>query len=702
MIVGALIYRYRRKKRRQALLGAAAWNGPGGNGGARPYGSREKGGEGLMEQGREKEIPGTTPDLPEKEMSVKSPILGLGMGAIGASLASISSKFKARRVSGQQDPYARLDDAEAYNDHLGGPVRRSTRKVGSGIRLVGPRSPKASTLRSKYAPVRGSTSRNVPIEASPDSRIDILHDEDSRDFNTIHEEDWAISHEEDDPDNWRSANTILQREKRSRARGPFDAESDTESEDDDDGQGGVMMSYSPLRGGPVPTPRLSRADLDPFNDPNVVAKGDTRRYSEYHSPFDQSDVSGLMPPGPSKRYSDTSIPRSARSGASGYTGSSVEHEEATVQYAQIVTSHSASIVSPVESSYVPIKRSESFFKRMAAGGITSLLSRQSIKSQVAVLDVRDPNPAPGLWPIESRDELSSPIVEPRHPPSAYKGTGDLSAGLNGAHDRGPSVSSLQSARSMRDMVIVQREPSSSSTEEIGLVDDNPFTDGQNVGHHRHGLTALSESSSSIAPNHLGGETPGSIVFDGGAFAASPSLDLDFGPNPVLPLSSAIPTPLSPLEEDEPTPKKATSRGDTEAIIAPVTSLGTPTRRPEPPSGSPVPSPLVQHRRPVREVVESINKRGGGIPLAFTSSPASTYSTNSSLPPSPASTKSSMTPLPGRLRGFERFEKVDKRDSSSSNRSGGRPSTMYEAVKRERLLVANPDAGRLGLSRKNSD
>ena len=72
-----------------------------------------------------------------------------------------------------------------------------------------------------------------------------------------------------------------------------------------------------------------------------------------------------------------------------------------------------------------------------------------------------------------------------------------------------------------------------------------------------------------------------------------------------------------------------------------------------------------HRRPVSEMVNSINKRGSGSGGGDTT-PISLFSPQSRYS-SPAS-----TPRQG---------------------IGRRPTTLYEAVKRDKLLVANPDGGK---------
>jgi hypothetical protein len=248
---------------------------------------------------------------------------------------------------------------------------------------------------------------------------------------------------------------------------------------------------------------------------------------------------------------------------------------------------------------------------------------------------------------------------------------------------------------MRDMVIVQRERTESSEAE-GVIEagtpDLELREGEAIAldqrgipgsgshvtvyaHARHGETVVSEAVSPPAsPPNVGGETPGPIVFNGADFAPTPMVAA--GPTtppsnaPFVAAGSSTAHKASTPPKIPDNPPKASPRpiGDI------LHDRSTPGRIPEPPSGSPVPSPLVSHRRAVKDVVNSINKRGGGLPLAF-ASPASNYSPSTTAPPSPLSVRS----------GVE---------------AKRRPVTMYEAVKRERLLVANPDK-RKEFNRTNS-
>lgn len=597
ILMGAMLYRYRRRRRLQAL--GAAWRGDGGTGPGsnRPYGSREKGGEGFMDDTRAEQGDGPSPTLP---MSEKGPI-GLGMGAIGASLASISNKFVGRG-NPPADPYVEIPDEPGM---VGGPMRKSSRRIGNGIRLIGPRA-----NSQKYAPVRlGSAIR--PRSSLSNARFDMLGEEDSREF----QDDWCFPDEEEE-DRWMSANSILGRKRQAFQR---ITEADEDPVDDDE------SLHPPIRGGPVPTPHASKSDLDPFDD------------GEYQlpsfSPSDPIDLNSLMPPTLARGSTDRSIPRSSRSGQS---TSASDPEEGIIQHATFLSQQAVALISPpsttttspAETSYQPIKRSESFFQRMAAGGITSLLLRQPTYSKKSSVDVRDPAPQPALWPIHSRDE-SVPEITPStsslHPPAG--------------HVNGPSLSSLHSARSMRDMVVVRREASDNSVEIEP--ESASVSDWSSPG--RGDREEPRAEGSSTHSRRLRSETPEEITFNVGDFArlSTPaSASADTSP------SSPSPPPHAPSSAIIPLVTRRNTLDTT------PTKASTPTRPSAPPSGSPVPSPLVSHRRAVRDVVNSINRRGNSTPISLFS-PTSQYSPQTSV-------------------------------------SNERPATLYEAVRRSRLSVANPD------------
>lgn len=579
-----------------------------------------------MEEAREaeyneyKNVP-PAPQSPEKA-------IGLGMGTIKASFASLRNFRRAM----PSETYAVLDE-DGPSPNVASPVRQPTRRSGTGIRLVGPRA-----QRGSYVPVTSPTSL-----ATGDSRRDMLSDEDSRNF-PPGASDWEVG--DDSVGRWKSARSILADQRED----PF--------EDDDE------SLRAPIRGGPVPTPLASTTNLDPFNERDI-SDGDYGLPHVHSDPL--LDLNGLLPPTSHKRYS-------AMSGVSGPSSAISDTEEGVVQYANIGSPGSSSVLSPVESAYMPIKRTDTFFKRMAAGGITSLLSNKNIARsgsvQSTVLNIRDPAPPPSLWPVVSRDMLmprservdsglqaqaQQPDSTSAKPPTAWKGE-NLNLDLDRpTHEYRPSLTSINSARSMRDMVIVQREPTDSSAESaiIEMTSPEPMEGPFDDIHQSREV-----------------DTPESVVFDGADFAMSPvsmddhphtasaqqSKNDTFGKDRSASSSTAAPVPT--------TPPRLRTLGN---LLATPSSTHSPSGssqshgRAIPPSGSPIPHPVLSHRRPVSEMVNSINKRGGGGDTTPASlfSPASRYS-------SPAS-----TPRQGRVR----------------------PTTLYEAVKRDRLHVANPDSRR---------
>jgi len=572
-----------------------------------------------MEEAREEEYNEYKNVPPSMPMSSLEKTVGLGMGTIKASFASLRNL----RRELPSETYAVLNDEGPDAS----PVRQNTRRSGQGIRLLGPRSQRAS-----YAPVASPQSI-----ATADSRRDMLSDEDSRNFPK--RQDWNVG--EDDVGGWKSARSILA----DHTEDPF--------EDDE-------SLRPPITGGPVPTPFGSRTSLNPFHDhERDISDGD---FGLPHVPSEPLDLAGLLPPASHKRYS-------AMSGISGPSSVS-DLSEGFVHYAHIGSPASTSL-SP-ESTYMPIKRTDTFFKRMAAGGITSLLSNKSIarstSTRSTAYNIRDPAPPPSLWPVVSRDMMKPNIrgesglqytntntdADIDRPPTAWKG--DELKPVRPTHHHGPSLTSITSAKSMRDMVIVQRERTDSSAESAIIETTSPEPD--RIVHHggdRHEIhdCNIFDDRHEALNNGQGGQTPESIVFDGADFAMSPETDtanLIRQPTSAPALAPApVPVPIivAPI-----TP--ITSR-----IQADPTGSDSPRSRAIPPDGSPIPRPVLMHRRPVSEMVNSINKRGSGsgdtTPISLFS-PQSRYS-------SPASTPRQV---------------------------GRRPTTLYEAVKRDKLLVANPD------------
>ena len=672
--IAVFIWRYRRRRRHQRLERAIYGLGPA-QPPSRPYGSRNKGGEGLMEEARNLNEK-TTPPLPPPTPPAKQ--VGLGLGSITATFASLRGYVKKPT---EADSYAVLHDEGNPT-----PARKPTRKVGQGIRLIGPRSP-------KHDPYPAGQSRASIM--SPDSRRNMLVDEDSRNFPKV--EDWEVGDLGHGQGGWKSAKSILA----DHTEDPFEDDDD----DDDD-----SLHPPVIRGGPVPTPHESTANLDPFEDHPST----TKDIGDYGLPTVDSDplldLDALLPVPLAtmhKRYS-------AMSTDSRPSTAMTDSEEGVVQHARFASpGTTASLYSPAETTYQPIKRTDTFFRRMAAGGISSLLPSSSTKSSAlarsqssstSLFDIRDPAPPPSLWPVVSRDTLTraeagaaglmgtgagvdGTVQGLPKPPTAWRGgnlTVDTIAAQRPTHHPGPSLTSITSARSMRDMVIIQREPTSSSGESVAIEHAPHYPV---YGHHERERTDDGfdiSASEQIRPKGTPGG--GLVVFDGADFASpipveeTPRLDVGRRSTPpgdarhLESLGPPISTTGNPVPVHTPTTPSSSSH---------IASISTPTPAPRVPSGSPIPQPLLSHRRPVSEMVKSINKRGSGSALGASSgssnaSPLSLFS--------PASQYSPASPTRGvATSGQTLGVGVGYRPSGLK-----RPTTLYEAVKRDKLQVTNPD------------
>lgn len=607
----------------------------------------EKDGRALLLDPRSGAAPG--------EWSEKGGIVGLGLGAVGAGLSAL-------RLGTKQHAYNQLEDDGPGS----GPARQPIRRAGAGIKLIGPRS-------------NPSTSRPGP--KSP-PRVDILHDEDSRTFLRLPARegsgatDWKVDRK--GKDEWRSAASVLGH-----------------------GEPTDPFEDAPLiRGGPVPTPIGPRSERDPFDDgygdgydevdiTTAVSRGPGLYQLPPLSSSDPLDIAGLLVPrrsgsgSGSGRHGDSSLPRSAHSrGSTNFSAS--DAEEGIVHHAQFASQASASY-SPQEAEYVPIKRNESFFRRMASGGISSLMSisgvgagrRQSVRRSDS-RDIRDPTPGPGpaLWPVESRDELTeSGSADLPHPPSTWRGIG---AGRGHGHESGPSMSSLASARSMRDMVIVQREGTDSSEASLVVLEQ----DHEEGDYSVMGTPVLD----GMSPVGFRGEESFADRLDR-SFFASPTEE-DFALIRPIGVGVGVPTSCSPAPKvtksatpaNGPATAPVMTNSHTSPPITSPTASGSGDRSavPLPPSGSPLPKYLVEHRRPVKDMVFSINKRAstrtaGGLTVE-PMSPTSQYSVTPG-----------QTPFLGAGGGAA----GDGGGPGQGQGHGGK-GMSWQVRRRESLVVANPD------------
>ena len=489
--------------------------------------------------------------------------------------------------------------------------------------------------------------------------------------------------------------------------------------------------------GPVPTPRDSRADLrlDPFDDFRAAIPD---HLDQYESALDDAQSATLLapPPRPARPLSDQSIPRSYASRST----SASDLEEGVVGEAQFGLHRQPTLLSPEQGQ--PVKRTQSFFQRMAQGGVSFL--RQPTASQ------SNESPAPVSRLLTSHREDDADSIDGDEdelaPPRRYK------------HTYTASLTSIDSVRSMRDMVIVQRQESHSSAEDVIIERADGETPPRHFYHHRHRTSDTSLiSRPSRVLEEVAVETVSSIGADVDFGGDGPDLALS------LPAQSTPPrvpqhVPAGSMKSREsgatvsdqsvsstttfgtpfPSPSHAEARNPGEIDTHPRATNWAPTPTPGPVPASrhaPTPSPApaqqdspaaspFDKRRPVKDLVNSINKRGNATPMSLFS-PTSQYSPLTATPPSPVSVAASGSPRSATSRIMDRSpikatftgesgmssgsadQVTPKRAigrplslggsgrSGSSIRSGGsgRPKTIYEAVKRERLSVANPDASR---------
>jgi hypothetical protein len=370
----------------------------------------------------------------------------------------------------RQGPYARQPPKREYAP--------DPEKDGAGLLLgqaapiararlaPGPQSVSVSPVPMIHRHLR-SVKRVLSTGSRTTKRFDILVDEDSREFEAARGEG----------EHWKSAASLLG------------------SDDDEDDEPWITP---PIRGGPVPTPRLSSlASQNPFDDPAVTS------------------TPSIDPPSLNSRRSLST------------TG-----EPATIHTATVVT-----------RTFVPIKRTNTFLNRLT--GVFLGISPSSTPTDERI---RDPTPAPSLWPLNSTNLFGeTPSLELLPPPVSF-------AFRPGAP--GQSVSSLATAQSYRDMDVVQRERTRTETTDG---DEDEGVQGVDV-HERKA---------------------------------------ESGSKPVTVESTTV---VSPTSTPSPTTSKAVTINN---FAVPLRHITPPPCLPTSPAATPSPRHV---RRPVREVVESINKR----------------------------------------------------------------------------------------------
>ncbi|WVQ73086.1 hypothetical protein IAR50_002649 [Cryptococcus sp. DSM 104548] len=648
LVLGLCFWVIRRRSQRRRYGTEPVWpaSGPRGrvpSGAPSGYGG-EKRGPGLMDEMRGKELP-TLPAAGQGGW-------GAALGAVDAQVSSISSRIRAARWA---EPYAELHDpSPEYEDAIAAapvPARKLSKREARGMRLIGPRPQRGkSVYYSPNKPARASVVRN--------ERIDMLSDEDSCLYNNVRPARDSDSENEGDLGVW---------------RGSGEGERDT----DTDMSGPILV---PFKGGPVPTPKESEAG----------SVNSAQRYQlPNFGPTEPLDLFSWLAP--------KNLTVSARSGRSGMTDSTRQQsdleEGVVIDGLQHGVRDEASIVSlsPVDPvAATPLRRNESFLRRMADAGASVFRknSQASERSRAgSLVEIRDPAPQPTLWPIISRDQLSAPSgpTEPSpttsSPDSSRPPASRSTKPIWPTHHTGPSMSSINSARSMRDMVLVQKEGTDENLESAGIVEEahEAYEEEALMGHEEEGegddtmrvVESEDEEESDITSSvedqwaEARRSIAHSTVEDEGDLMA----DFDFGPNsldlslndvPIAPVgkldhrlsSVSIPSPLptvSETPEPVPPPERSlspetsapeTPRAVVSAPIAPVPRT-IPKIEPKKFEHPPAPSAVLRHvppsqktlstpissskppasgdgkgRRPVRDVVDSINKRGGKTPTGL--------------------------------------------------------------------------------------
>ncbi|ODN81603.1 hypothetical protein L202_02014 [Cryptococcus amylolentus CBS 6039] len=661
LVLGLCLWVIRRRSQRRRIGKEPVWpaSGPRGHipsGATSGYGG-EKRGPGLMDEMREKSMPNASAS---GAVSAHGG-WGAALGAVNAQVSSISSRIRAARWA---EPYTELHgDSPGHEDPVAvapGPPRKLTRREAQGIRLIGPRPQRGKSLY--YAP----NSPNKPARASViwDERIDMLSDEDTRQYNDVCPASYSDSDSEGDLGLWRRSG-------------------ESERGSGTDLSGPILV---PFKGGPVPTPKESEA-------------GSVNSAQRYQLPnFGPTEPLDLFSWLTTKNSRHTGTNVSAGSGRSGVTDSSRQQsdleEGIVVDGVQRGVRDEASIVSlspldPVEPT--PLRRNESFLKRMADAGVSVFRknSQASDRSRAgSQIGIRDPAPQPTLWPIESRDQSSAPSAPTNSSPttsspeSAHPPTSLPTKAARLAHHTGPSISSINSARSMRDMVLVQREGTDEGSESVGVVEEAPeaYEDDRLMGYEEGDDTmrvvesedegeSESDITSSVEDQWEEARTSGyqTAVEDEGDLMA----DFDFGPNsldlslndvPIAPVKSdhrlssvSIPSSLPTVSESgepasperSPSPETAVPEAPIPAPPAVIAAPTAPKPRTVPKiepkkfEHPPAPTAPLRHvplpkkpsfnhtpkakppasgdnkgRRPVRDVVNSINKRGAKTPTSL--------------------------------------------------------------------------------------
>lgn len=669
---------------------------------------------------------------------------GLGVGMVGRGFPTISSRIRGSLWDSW--PYSELTDCPP-NDAQDMPHPPApARQMGKGIRLLGPYLKRDKSL--DYSPSNAAHVASV----AQNNRIDMLCEEDST----------RSEHHLRDP--WYSKGLPDRKESgglRNHAEKLYLSNSNNGTEEKEIGDPLLFPTQTEA----VLMPRSSHYESLQYRLPNVMPS----------EPLEFPGVTNAFPiPGYDSLRSNPHSVRIRESLASRHSG---DMDECFSQDAHIAAENQ-----PSPTNQPPLYRNDSIFRRMAEASASAFLGRRpsqaSGRLSLNQLKIRDPAPQPTLWPVISQDQLCPlTIATPslvahenrQHPPVNWRDKVSRECPPNDSY--GPSLSSLTSLRSMRDMIIVQKEETQDSIETFVIIEKSDS--GGSREPEATGLTNRLQRRESIenvcAPkeDHEGknGFACKQVTSREGCEAAILMDSLAFEPR-VLDLSlNAIVDPGTVI--DSPTILSTVKLLDGESVtetegglsdsLPPGSdkdssleeaAIGTSQTDPSIPSHSPnemVPPP--EHvtpisagassdfcttsahkarRRPVREVVNSINKRGGNTPMGLlaprsfnplalgsSSGGMKMYSgpiSKSSRSPEDAAPSDNCTPF---VISEREYVSQSMRTSSTLPTFKGslapcdtafilkqretalaqvRTETMWEMIKREETLrIANPDA-----------
>ncbi|KAE8538835.1 hypothetical protein D1P53_005200 [Cryptococcus gattii VGV] len=722
----------------------------------------EEGGPELMDKMKNEK--GTNGHKEEENLGAQEGTLsavrafGLGVGAVGRGFSSISSRIRGSHWDPR--PYSEITD-DSLNDAQDTPhPPTSARRMGKGVRLLAP------SLKSDKS-IYYSPSNTVHVTSvAQDNRIDMFSDEDSM----------RSEHHLRDPGYFQGLSDTGADVLRSHTGKRYSPNGNNAVEEKEVGAALPVLSHT--EGGPN---RSSITD----------AKHCGSNCSHYESL--QYRLPNFMPCEPLE-FPEVSnaflIPRygSLRSNPLSVHihGSLTPHNLNDKPDCFGQDPHVGTENQPCPTTHPPLHRNSSLFKRMAEASASVLLGRRSSQaswhSPVKQLDIRDPAPQPTLWPVLSQDQLCPlAIATPssvahgnkQHPPVCWMD--GVSQGPLSNDSHGSNLSSLTSFRSIRDKVVVQKEETTERIEPFGIIEKSdpggprePQVAGLNHLEQRESNEIICTSkkdyderdcfASKQEVSREGCEA--TVLMDSLAFEPR-ALDLSLNAivNPDMEMDSlAILNTAKSLDSESVTeiecglsnsPSQSSSKNSNLKEATPGTirtdpfisshfpsEIKPPQKYVSPVRAGPSPDPCIRSearagRRPVREVVNSINKRGGNAPMGFFA-PKSFYS--AAIGHSPGGTKVYSGPISKSARSSEDAGHSDMCTtfvgSESENISQSmclppasegslasrdpvvipkhretspgkvRTKTMWEKIKREGTLrVANPSAVRVPESKK---